>query len=98
MSHAERIELIGALMRSGASYYKSHDFEIKFGGGDSSAGRAHVELAKQDNGHNPAAAATSAPPSTENPDATKKLTDLIETLKRDDASLVDKIFPAGAGL
>jgi hypothetical protein len=33
----------------------------------------------------------------ENPDATEKLKDLINTLKLPDGDLLDKIFPAGAG-
>lgn len=95
MNHQERIELLDALVRAGVSHYKSLDLEIKLGGGDSSVVRAPVEITKQDNGHNPAAA--SNPPSSPNPDATEKLKSLISTLKMDDASLIDKIFPAGAG-
>jgi len=92
MNHQERIELLSALSRAGVSYYKSHDLEIRLGVMSQSVPLDPAQVQ---------AGVASTPPEpivAENADATKKMTDLIETLKLDDVSLVDKIFPAGAGL
>lgn len=90
MNHAERVELISALSRLGVVHYKSHDLEISF---DLGPRLSHPVAAL-----NATTATPNLQPTKENDDSTKKLTDLIETLKMDDASLIDKIFPAGAGL
>lgn len=83
------MELLAALSRLGISHYKSHDLEIRLGG------ECQRELVAPE----PLIGPSPNPPvPIQNEDATKKLTDLIETLKMNDESLVDKIFPAGAGL
>jgi hypothetical protein len=89
MNHQERIELLNALSRAGVQFYKSHDLEIRLGGECQRETHAPVPLSNQ----------TVTPPAPhENDEATEKLKELIGTLKMDDAALVDKIFPAGAGL
>ena len=93
MNHQERLELLGALSRAGVSYYKSHDLEVRFGSGGS--GLATVGPTQQPTSQHPLPAA--APIPIQDDAATEKLKGLIETLKMDDASLLDKIFPAGAG-
>ena len=93
MNAAETLEMIKVLHAVGATHFKSHDFEINLGSGDSRAVCAPIELAKQDAGHNPAAA-----PIPENTEATEKLKDLIKTMSLSPEGLVDVIFPAGAGL
>jgi hypothetical protein len=85
MNHQERIELLNALSRAGVSYYKSHDLEMRFGA------QTSQEAPKPKGGQD-------VLPPAEPDQSTEKLKDLIETLKMDDAYLVDKIFPAGAGL
>ncbi len=90
MNHQERMELLGALSRLGVAHYKSHDLEINFG-----------TQPRGPEAWRPADEPTPMvkPPVVEqNDDSTEKLKGLIETLKMDDASLIDKIFPAGAGL
>jgi hypothetical protein len=91
MNHQERMELLGALSRAGVTYYKSHDLELKFGADPVARELAPIDPPK------PQLPSPIQPPVQENVDATKKLTELIETLKMDDASLLDKMFPAGAG-
>lgn len=86
MNHQERIELLSALSRAGVTHYKSHDLEIKIGAQSGCAVEAPKPELRQD-----------AISPEQNDAATEKLKGLIETLTMDDASLVDKIFPAGAG-
>lgn len=93
MNHAERLELLGALVRSGVSYYKSHDLEIRLGAEPARPGLSGLAAWLPEG---PAGEPIPAAPADDA--ATEKLKDLIDTLKMDDASLVDKIFPAGAGL
>lgn len=87
MNHQERMELLGALSRAGVAHYKSHDLEISFGAQVPTVDKQPLAAAKQELGQ-----------PDPNPEATEKLKGLIDTLKLDDASLVDRIFPAGAGL
>ena len=91
MNHQERLELLGALSRAGVSYYKSHDLEVRFGSGGSGLGTVEPTQQPTSQHRLPAAAPI------QDDAATEKLKGLIETLKMDDASLLDKIFPAGAG-
>lgn len=83
------MELLGALSRSGVVHYKSLDLEIKFGGHPVPSGEPPSPGVQTIAAH---------PAPIQNDDATEKLKELIETMKMDDASLLDKIFPAGAGL
>ena len=90
MNHQERIELLKILVQAGVSHYKSHDLEISFGKQGAALPFVGPPLPATPPIQN-------NPPIQENVDATEKLKGLIETLKMDDATLIDKIFPAGAG-
>lgn len=92
MNHQERMELLGALSRAGVSHYKSLDLEIKF-----QSGQSREVLSPADAPTPGVPIPPDYKPTTENEGTAKKLSDLIDTLKMDDASLLDKIFPAGAG-
>lgn len=88
MNHQERLELLGALSRAGVTYYKSHDLEINFDRDKPAPLKGLAAwLPEVDK---PAPNEAQVPP--------EKLNELIDTLKMDDAALLDKIFPAGAGL
>jgi hypothetical protein len=96
MNAQETLVLLEALRASGASHFKSQDFEVSFGKtiDPAATGSTPAPLL----GKGPSASAPSAGSETpENKEATAKLKGLIETMKLDDASLIDKIFPAGAG-
>ena len=100
MNHQERLELLNALLRAGVSFYRSHDLEIQFNR-DKPAPKPGLEgwLPEPEPSPAPISNQTVTPPAPpENDAATEKLKELIGTLKMDDAALVDKIFPAGAGL
>jgi hypothetical protein len=96
MNHHETIELLRELARSGVTHFKTHDMDVSF---DLKAPKvlpptparssALADWVKEQEAPIPEPVANEA--------ATEKLKDLIETLKMDDASLLDKIFPAGAG-
>jgi hypothetical protein len=87
MNAADTSQLLTLLKACGATHFKSQDFEVTFGASRPSGTSAF---------HLPQEAPISPPPAA-NEDATDKLKGLIDTLKMDDASLLDKIFPAGAG-
>jgi hypothetical protein len=93
MNLAETVELIKALKAAGATHFKSDDFEVTLS--------AYAPIMHQESSPQPIIPAPQSTVSpqvqTLNEDATKRAQDLIETLKMDDASLLDKIFPAGAG-
>lgn len=88
MNHQERMELLAALSRFGVTHYKSHDLEIRLG---------PIHKPEDLVARLPDTPADSPAPESQNDVATAKLKDLIDTLHLDHASLVDKIFPAGAG-
>lgn len=88
MNHQERLELLAALSRAGVSHYKSHDLEIRLGPIPKTEGLAAWLSDKS---------IETPAPAVQDDGATEKLKGLIDTLKMDDASLLDKIFPAGAG-
>lgn len=85
MNAQETLALLEALRAAGATHFKSQDFEVTLG----QAGSPSVAKIS------PAPTPSEAP--KENPEATAKLKELIETMKLDDATLLDRIFPAGAG-
>jgi hypothetical protein len=86
MNANETIALIAALKNAGATHFKSNDFEVSLKGDMAQSVSVPIETLES---------VASKPQG--NPDATQKLKDLISTLKMDDAQLLDKIFPAGAG-
>lgn len=92
MNAQETLILLEALRSGGVTHFKSQDFEVSFGkANDRTAIRgtsAPLVREGKDPGHQD---------SPENKEATEKIKALIETMKLDDASLIDKIFPAGAG-
>lgn len=95
MNITETLALLKALKLSGATHFKSQDFEVSLETGSPKGLAAWLPDSQT-------ASAVSAPIETasavpQNDVATEKLKDLIETLKMDDATLLDKIFPAGAG-
>jgi hypothetical protein len=103
MNAQETLSLLEALRASGATHFKSQDFEVSFGqshdertarGSKTEVDRERGSRGDSDGEIHDASVAT-AP--VENKEATEKLKGLIETMKLDDASLIDKIFPAGAG-
>lgn len=81
------MELLGALSRSGVVHYKSLDLEIKFGAPTA----APVEPPKPGVLPNP-----EHPAPIQTDEQKDKIQELIDTMKMDDESLLDKIFPAGA--
>lgn len=89
MNVSETLQLLQALKACGATRFESQDFKVHMG-----ASASHEPLP------NPPLPAELAPaqPVPVNEDATEKLKGLIETLKMDDTQLIDKIFPAGAGM
>ena len=92
MNHQETLALLSALKSAGVSHFKSGDTEI-------SLSAVNVPI-KSEMGQVDGKVSAPATPSIDpvmNEAATEKIKDLIETLKMDDASLLDKIFPAGAG-
>lgn len=80
MNVQETIALIEALKSAGVTHFKSSDCELTL-----IPGSVSLPIMK-----------APAPAATEDPQATAKLKELIETMKMDDASLLNKIFPAGA--
>lgn len=83
MNALETIELIKVLRQSGATHFKSNDFEVTLGGDVSELPpKAEAKPVEQPEG---------------NPQATEKIKDLISTLKMNNEELLDKIFPNGAG-
>ena len=94
MNAAETLEILRELQRAGATHFKSQDFEVTLHARSSSV----VKAPEADTGtvHQPDAKEGYSAPQ-ENKEATEKLKNLIDTLKLDDASLLDRIFPAGAG-
>lgn len=90
MNLQETLELLRELKRSGATHFKSQDFEISLGR------QAHMvePLSSQPLVASPAQAES---PSPENKEATEKLKDLIKTMSLPPEQLVDVIFPNGAG-
>ena len=84
MNSADTLALIQELRRSGATHFKSQDFEVSFNLS------APVPIATSKS-----PAPETAP--VENEEATQKLKDLIETLKLDDMAILDRVAPAGAG-
>ncbi len=88
MNLAETLELLRGLRASGATHFKSADFEVTL---SSVSPVSEGGLAQE------VPPAPITPPPIQNDDATEKLKELIGTLKLDDETLVDKIFPDGAG-
>ncbi len=90
MNTQETLSLLEALRVSGATHFKSQDFEVTFGQAyDRAIGSTQKKNPSDGNG-------PSAPPVVENKEATEKLKALVETMKLDDHSLLNKIFPNGA--
>lgn len=89
MNVSETLQILTALKACGATHFKSQDFEITM---DKTTQREQLPIPP------PMVEPAQVQPSPqENVDATEKLKGLIETLKMDDSSLIDKIFPLGAG-
>lgn len=95
MSHQERLELLNALVRASVKHYKSHDLEIQFGNVGEAAATPAPEIGAQ--ARSLGASQPSPVDKVHNEAATQKAKELIETLKLDDESLINRIFPAGAG-
>lgn len=92
MNTQETLSLLDALRAAGATHFKSHDFEVTFG-------KAHDRATGSTQAPNPPNGANPDPgPAAvgENKEATEKLKALVETMKLDDVSLLNKIFPNGA--
>lgn len=92
MNFLETSELIKLLKASGATHFKSGDFEVHMGASYKSD---RSEPSAKDVAH-PVPEKESA--EIENPEATEKLKELIQTMSLSPEALVDKIFPAGAGI
>lgn len=95
MNIQETLALLDALKSGGATHFKSQDFEVTFGKNSSDPGAARSP-SPQASGAGPSSNPGPAD-SPENKEATEKIKGLIATMKLDDDSLLDKIFPAGAG-
>lgn len=89
MNLSETLELLRELRRTGATYFKSADFEVTLS--------VYPEVSDRVVQDVPPGPIDLPQQAAQNPDATEKLKDLIQTLKLDDETLIDKIFPAGAG-
>lgn len=88
MNLQETLALLRELRLSGATHFRSQDFEVSLQGGLSALIPEPLII----EGKTPESSG-----SPKNEEATEKLKDLIETLKMDDQSILDKIFPNGAG-
>lgn len=91
MNVSETLQILSALRASGATHFKSQDFEVSLG---------KSVVAEQAPMPSPVVepAPAQSPPSTqENKDAVEKLQGLMKTLSLPPEQLVDVIFPAGAG-
>ena len=89
MNHHETIALLAALKSAGVQHFRDGTTEITMAWSTSGPVAQMPPVPARDPAPPPAPVVDDA--------ATEKLKDLIETLKMDDASLLDKIFPAGAG-
>lgn len=94
MNAQETLTLLEALRASGATHFKSQDFEVSFGK------YAHQATPLVGGSPHPLPetryASDAGSPPVENKEATEKLKALIETVNLDDVSLLNKIFPNGA--
>lgn len=93
MNAQETLAILEALHSRGAIHFKSGDFEVSFGAAAVTKGKPltqdeHISSAMQ--GYQDG--------SLYNPAATKRAEDLVDLLKSKDEALLDKIFPAGAGI
>lgn len=88
MNFSETSELIKILRSAGATHFKSQDFEVYMG---INPPTPYVKPTE------PSPPVDMSQDTVANKEATEKLKGLIDSLKMDDAQLLDKIFPAGAG-
>lgn len=89
MNAQETLQIISALKASGASYFKSQDFEIRM---------SSEPMVFEHKPAEPTAPLEPAPaPVEENKEATEKLKNLIETMRMSPEALLDVVMPAGAG-
>ena len=103
MNHQETLALLAALKSAGVSHFKSGDTDITLSATVAptapifqTTGYASQTTPNYQGLQTQGYSASQSDPVV-NEAATEKIKDLIETLKMDDASLLDKIFPAGAG-
>lgn len=100
MNTQETLSLLDALRAAGATHFKSQDFEVSFGQSHNERTARDItkeverRIAGDSSGEVHGACVASAP--IENKEATEKLKALVETMKLDDVSLLNKIFPNGA--
>lgn len=95
MNVTETRELLSALKQSGATHFKSADFEVTFSSGSLHVIDALPATRSQDDGITPAPAQDMS--EVHHLEATAKVKDLIHTLSLPNEALIDKIFPNGAG-
>lgn len=97
MNIEETIKLLSALQLAGVKHFKSPEFEIHLDGNKSVRPLVtptpdfRVHLHEQEPVEEPVTDSKYY-----NPQATKKVEDLIQDLKLDDSQILNKIFPAGA--
>lgn len=102
MNHQETIALLAALKSAGVSHFKSGDTDIVLSAAHGPSmpifqTTGYAQTTPNFQGLQTQGYSAPTPDPVANEDATDKIKDLIETLKMDDSSLLDKIFPAGAG-
>jgi hypothetical protein len=96
----DTLSIISALKASGATHFKSRDFEITFGTPQVSVDKLVTQAGLGAWVPTPKTSSATTHVSDDpvaNEEATKKLKEMIETLKLSDEQLMDKVFPAGAG-
>jgi hypothetical protein len=92
MNVHETLEILRELKRSGATHFKSQDFEVSL-----SSSQAHIVEPLPTQPSVAQSAQAESPPIEENKEATEKLKELIKTMSLPPEQLVDVIFPNGAG-
>lgn len=92
MNVQETLAIIEALRSSGATHFKSNDFEITLRGG-AQPSLAHTQVPE---GSTPSPATTDKPTDPAVAAANEKLKELLETVQMTPEQLADKMFPDGA--
>lgn len=99
MNLQETLELLKVLRDSGATHFKSHDFEVTLNRGTD---LRPLEAPTDVSSPPPIPQVPPTPPNASiedsshyNKETTKKVEDLIDLLKSKDEDLVEKIFPLG---
>jgi hypothetical protein len=96
MNLSETLQLLAALKAAGVSKFKSLEHDIVLDGANAPDNYLAPAMPSQ-----PAVSATPVVPQTlvpVNPEATKKVEDLINTLKMNDAELAAHLFPDGGAI